>query len=127
MVKYMDICRICFNLFRHYIVNGVNGYMYWNAVLEPKGMSTWGWEQNSMIIVNPETKEVMYNPEFYVMKHFSHFVQKGAKRLTTSGVDSVDTVAFKNPDESIIIVISNKMIILELLILNLQVKYLKLN
>ncbi|OSA76948.1 glycosyl hydrolase [Clostridium botulinum] len=97
-----------FNLFRHYIVNGVNGYMYWNAVLEPKGMSTWGWEQNSMITVNPETKEVMYNPEFYVMKHFSHFVQKGAKRLTTSGVDSVDTVAFKNPDESIIIVISNK-------------------
>lgn len=82
--------------------------MYWNAVLEPKGMSTWGWEQNSMITVNPETKEVMYNPEFYVMKHFSHFVQKGAKRLTTSGVDSVDTVAFRNPDESIIIVISNK-------------------
>lgn len=81
--------------------------MYWNAVLEPKGMSTWGWEQNSMITVNPETKEVMYNPEFYVMKHFL-ISFKRSKRLTTSGVDSVDTVAFKNPDESIIIVISNK-------------------
>ncbi|NFH91835.1 glycosyl hydrolase [Clostridium botulinum] len=97
-----------FNLFRHYFVNGANGYMYWNAVLEPKGMSTWGWEQNSMITIVPETKEIIYNPEFYVMKHFSHFIQKGAKRLTTSGQDSVDTVAFKNPDGSIIIVISNK-------------------
>lgn len=97
-----------FNLFRHYFVNGANGYMYWNAVLEPKGMSTWGWEQNSMITINPDTKEVTYNPDYYVMKHFSHFVQVGAKRLSTSGVDSVDTVAFKNPDESIIIVISNK-------------------
>lgn len=97
-----------FNLFRHYFVSGVNGYMYWNAILEPKGMSTWGWEQNSMITINPESKEVVYNPEFYVMKHFSHFVEKGAKRLTTSGPDSVDTVAFKNPDGTIVIVISNK-------------------
>lgn len=97
-----------FNLFRHYFVNGVNGYMYWNAVLEPKGMSTWGWEQNSMITIIPKTKEIVYNPEYYVMKHFSHFIEKGAKRLTTSGVDSVDTVAFKNPDGSIIIVIANK-------------------
>ncbi|GAA3331220.1 hypothetical protein GCM10020331_086910 [Ectobacillus funiculus] len=33
------------SLFRHYFVNGVNSYVYWNMVLEPKGPSTWGWEQ----------------------------------------------------------------------------------
>ncbi|SDZ57202.1 glucosylceramidase [Evansella caseinilytica] len=98
-----------YGLFRHYFVNGANGYMYWNAVLEPKGMSTWGWEQNSMITIDPNTREMIYNPEYYVMKHFSHFIQKGAKRLTTAGMDTAIATAFKNPDGKMIVTLCNKM------------------
>ncbi|OAS89495.1 MULTISPECIES: glycoside hydrolase family 30 protein [Metabacillus] len=95
------------NLFRHYFVNGANAYIYWNMVLEPKGRSTWGWEQNSMITVDPESKKVTKNPEYYVMKHFSHFVNPGALRIETSGPWTGNTTAFLNPDGTKVVVIAN--------------------
>ncbi|MGM7722682.1 glycoside hydrolase family 30 protein [Metabacillus sp. Hm71] len=95
------------NLFRHYFVNGANAYIYWNMVLEPKGRSTWGWEQNSMMTVDPETKHTIYNPEYYVMKHFSHFVKQGAVRLETVGPWTGNTTAFLNPDGSKVLVVAN--------------------
>ncbi|GAB2025209.1 glycoside hydrolase family 30 protein [Lactovum odontotermitis] len=98
-----------FNLLRHYFRNGTNGYLYWNAVLEQGGESTWGWKQNSMVSVKAETKELIYNPEFYVMKHFSHFIQKGAKLLTLTGRDCADAVAVKNPDGTTVVVLSNQL------------------
>jgi glucosylceramidase len=76
-------------------------------VLEPGGISTWGWRQNAMITINPETKEVIYNPEFYVMKHFSHFVQPGAVLLKTTGHWNSMTSVFKNPNGELIVVAQN--------------------
>lgn len=102
-----EYAQYVYNLFRHYFVNGANSYVYWNMVLEPLGKSTWGWDQNSMITVDPNTKEVIYNPEFYVMKHFSHFVQPGAVRIETTGHWTGNAVAFQNPDGSKVIVIAN--------------------
>jgi glucosylceramidase len=95
------------NLFRHYFINGANGYVYWNAVLEPKGRSTWGWEQNSMITVDPDTKNITFNPEFYVVKHYSHFVKNGAVRIETKGHLTAHALAFQNPDESIVVIVNN--------------------
>lgn len=95
-----------FNLFRHYMINGANGYMYWNAVLQPGGKSTWGWGQNAMITVD-DKGAITYNPEFYVMKHFSHYIQKGSKRLVTTGHDTATTLAFENPDGSVVVVMAN--------------------
>lgn len=95
------------NLYRHYYVNGANAYIYWNMVLRPKGKSTWGWEQNSMITVDPETKKTIYNPEYYVMKHFSHFVKPGAVRVETMGPWTGNATAFQNPDGTKVIVIAN--------------------
>jgi len=102
-----EYAHYVYKLFHHYFINGVNGYLYWNAVLELEGESTWGWKQNSMITVNPKMKNFTFNPEFYVMKHFSHYVQKGAVRLETDGPFSGNAVVFKNPDDSIVIIIAN--------------------
>ncbi|MCO7125162.1 glycosyl hydrolase [Sporolactobacillus shoreicorticis] len=98
-----------FNLYRHYISNGVNGYLYWNSVLNDGGESTWGWHQNSMISINPDNGEVTYNPEYYVMKHFAHFVKPGAHVLDYSGHLYGESVAFENPDAEIVVVMSNSM------------------
>jgi glucosylceramidase len=102
-----EYAHYVYNLFRHYFVNGANSYVYWNMVLEPFGRSTWGWEQNSMITIDPDTKEVMFNPEFYVMKHFSHYITPGAVRMDTKGPWSGNSVAFQNPDGSKVVVIAN--------------------
>lgn len=99
--------RYVFDLIWHYFVNGVNSYIYWNMVLEPGGESTWGWNQNSMITIDPEKQEIIFNPEFYLMKHLSHFIKQGAVRLGLVGSWSANALAFENPDESIIIVIHN--------------------
>jgi glucosylceramidase len=104
-----EYAHYIFNLFRHYLHNGVNSYVYWNMVLEPEGKSTWGWKQNSMITINPDTKEIIYNPEFYVMKHFSSFIKQGAVRLKAKGHFTGNSVVFRNPDGEIVIVVGNNM------------------
>lgn len=104
-----EYAQYVFNLLRHYLSNGVSSYVYWNMVLETGGRSTWGWNQNSMITINPDTNEVIYNPEYYVMKHFSHFIASGAKRIGTKGHFSGNSLAFENPDGSIIVLVSNGM------------------
>ena len=47
-----------------------------------------------------------YNHEYYLMKHFSHFVLPGAKRLETGGMFN-DLVAFRNPDQRLVVVVRN--------------------
>ena len=96
-----------FDLVRHYFQYGVSVYTYWNMILQPGGASTWGWRQNTMITIDPETKEVTYNPEFYVMKHYAHFIKEGAKVLEGSGHWNMSAMAFKNPDGEIIVTVQN--------------------
>jgi glucosylceramidase len=104
-----EYARYVFRLFRHYFANGVNSYIYWNMVLEPGGTSTWGWNQNSMITVDSNTNEFKYNPEFYVMKHFSCFIKPSAVRLGTKGHLTGNALAFENPDGSNVVVVNNGM------------------
>jgi len=99
--------RYVFSLMWHYLSNGVNGYVYWNMILPPGGESTWGWKQNSLITIDPRTGTVTYNPEFYLMKHFSHFVRPGAVRMGLKGPWTGDALAFQNPDGELVVVVAN--------------------
>lgn len=96
-----------FGLFWFYLHHGVESYHYWNMVLPKGGVSTWGWEQNSLITVDPQTKEVTYCPEYYVMKHFSHFVKPGARIVETKGHWTANSIVFENPDGEKIAVVGN--------------------
>jgi glucosylceramidase len=82
-----------FDLMKHYFKNGANAYMYWNFILDETGKSQWGWKQNSMISIDSKTKEIVYNPEFYLMKHLSAFVEPGDVKLGATG-DAENTIAF---------------------------------
>ncbi len=93
------------SLMKHYFNNGANSYMYWNMILEKHGMSVWGWKQNAMISID-STGNYNNNPEYYLMKHLSHFVKPGAHRLE---IGEVNALAFVNPDEEIVIVIENEL------------------
>lgn len=102
-----NYAKYVYGLFRHYLTNGVSAYVYWNMVLEKGGMSTWGWRQNSMVVVNEDnTYELTH--EYYVMKHFSRYIQKGAQRLRLTGPFTANCTAFRNPDGSVVLTAINE-------------------
>lgn len=99
-----DAAEHTFELMKHYFSNGANAYMYWNMVLNETGKSQWGWKQNSMISIHSETKEISYNKEFYLIKHFSAFIEPGAHKIETS---NENCFAFKNNNSVVIIIYNN--------------------
>ncbi len=96
-----------FHLVRHYLQHGASGYTYWNMALEPGGLSTWGWPQNSLITVDAEARTFTRNFEYYVLRHYSAAVRPGAVRLGVTGRFSAQGSAYANPDGSIAVVVQN--------------------
>jgi glucosylceramidase len=95
------------SLMKHYLNNGTNVYDYWNTSLEEGGMSRWGWRQNSLVTVNKNDKTYKFTYEYYILKHLSHYVLPGAKRLATTGSFS-NLLVFRNIDNSYVIMIQNE-------------------
>lgn len=102
-----EYARYVWTMLKHYISNGAESYLYWNLVLEPLGRSTWGDPQNAMITVDPASGSVTYNPDFYVMKHFSAPIARGAVRLGANGTFAGDSLIFRNPDGSLVLELFN--------------------
>ena len=107
-------------LMKQYISNGANSYMYWNMVLEKNGKSSWGWKQNMLVSIDTATKEVIYNPEYYLMKHLSHYVMPGAHLVQTDAKQ--DCLAFVNGNCSTVLLIANTKDTLERIKLNVHGK-----
>ncbi|MDC0584196.1 beta-glycosidase [Bacteroidales bacterium] len=99
-------CNHSWELMKHYLSHGVNTYLYWNMALQEGGISRWGWSQNSLVTVNKNDKTYRYNYEYYLLKHVSHFVKPGAKRIITDGAFE-DLLVFENVDKSIVVIARN--------------------
>ena len=89
------------------MASGVSAYLYWNTSLFENGVSTWGWSQNSLIVVDKDEKTFRYTPEYYILKHASHYVLPGAKVLALSG-NYDDALAFVNPDGGVVVMAANQ-------------------
>lgn len=100
-------CMYAWGLMKHYFNSGVSAYLYWNTSLNNGGVSRWGWKQNSLISIDTVTRTYKYNYEYYLMKHLSHYVKPGAKRLATDG-SFENLLAFINKDNSVVIVAQNE-------------------
>ena len=101
-------CRYAWTLLKTFLENGVSAYHYWNIALKEGGVSRWGWTQNSLVTINTVARTYKYNYEFYLLKHISHFVKPGAKRLDTFTLrDYENLLAFANPDEIVVILMQN--------------------
>ena len=95
------------DLQRHYLSHGVTQYYYWNTSLFYDKPSRWGWYQNSLVTVNEDDKTWTFTPEYYELKHLSHYVQEGAKKLELGGAYD-DVLGFVNPDNSVVLVMANQ-------------------
>ncbi|NEG56063.1 glycoside hydrolase family 30 protein [Bifidobacterium platyrrhinorum] len=101
-----EYAEYIFHLVNHYLTHGALGYTYWNMVLAGTE-STWGWHQNSLFSVDTEAKTFTRNPEYYVMRHYAHFVRPGARVLDVEGRFSSMASAYENPDGTLAVVVQN--------------------
>ena len=94
-----------------------SGYMFWNMILGEKSTSTWGWRQNSLLTLDSRTDRIVYNPEFYSLKHLGHFVPPGAVRIGSTVPAAVNrgdraapgenVAAFRIPSGDLVVVVRN--------------------
>jgi glucosylceramidase len=87
---------------------GANSYSAWNMVLDTGGLSndlTRSWPQDALLVVDTSAMTLTASPAYFVMRHFSQYIQPGASRVATSG--DLDSMAFRNPDGSIVAVMHN--------------------
>lgn len=102
--------RYAWTMMRHYFRNGASVYDYWNIALQEGGVSRWGWSQNSLVVVDPETRTARLSYEYYVLRHLSGFVQPGARYISPLSYTGYENMlAFHNPDGSVVIAAQNDM------------------
>ena len=70
---------------RSYIESGVSLYSQWNMVLDETGESGWNWSQCSPVTVFTRTQTVSFEGSYWATKHYSYFVEPGAKVLLVGG------------------------------------------
>lgn len=100
--------RYSWTLMKDFMKAGASTYSYWNIATPAGGVSTWGWAQNALISVDMKTGHASFNPDYYVFKHLSHFVQPGAKRIDTLSISGYENLlAFKNPDGRVVVIAQN--------------------
>ena len=89
---------------------GSNGYIDWNLVLDNKGGPNHKLNYcNAPIMINKDSSDYIKNLTYYYIGHFSKFIMPGSKRIAFSKYTSdIEVTAFKNPDNSIAIVLMNK-------------------
>lgn len=101
-----EFSEYTFSLMQHYFENGANSYLYWNMVLDEHAFSNWMWRQNSLVTVNTKDKTFHFNPEYYLMKHFSHFIPKNSYRLHLDTKDD-RILAFLTPEKKVVVLLNN--------------------
>ncbi len=85
---------------------GCDEWFNWNFILSDNGESPWGWRQNALIQVKSETCEFRYTPEFYAVKHFTHFVEPGSQMVGYYPLDDkrVQCVVWRAPQGGHVVV-----------------------
>jgi glucosylceramidase len=84
--------------------------LFWNLALDENHGPHLGGCGNCRGVVTIDSKSgaVTRNDEYYVLAHASRFVRPGARRIeSSSGVAGLESVAFKNPDRSRVLIVVN--------------------
>lgn len=112
--------------YAHNIINdlksGTSKWIDWNIVLDMQGGPNHvGNYCHAPILADEKESLIHYQPSYYYIGHFSRFIKPGAKRLdaeftsqmlpaSVSGhlSDEIECLAFKNPDNSLVLVLTNR-------------------
>lgn len=89
--------------------NHIRDYVMWNIVLDEKGKPNIGpFTCGGVVMVDSTTHEVTPSGGYWGLGHYSRFVRRGAFCVESKGtVEKLTHAAFRNPDGSIVLVLSN--------------------
>ncbi|MCE4566624.1 beta-glycosidase [Maribellus sp. CM-23] len=98
-----------FNLINHYLGNGCEEYTFWNAILADDGVSGWGWKQNALIRVDSKAKTTTYTPEYFAVKHYTHYLAPDSKVVAFKNgkEDKLPVMVVKNPEGQYVVFTGN--------------------
>ena len=100
--------------YAHDMIGNFNNYctMFcdWNLLLnEQGGPNHVGNYCDAPIMADTENDKVYIHESYYYIGHFSKYIKQGAKRIGSSKwTEELETVAFKNPDGTIVSVVMNR-------------------
>ena len=90
-------------------LNYSNGFIDWNLLLDEKGGPNHVCNYcEALIMYDTINKNLIYNPSYYVVKHFAHFIGKDSIRINSNVVNDVLNVAFINKNNQIVVIILNE-------------------
>ena len=90
--------------------NWARGVLLWNLALDENHGPHLGGCGNcrGVVTIHSTSGAVTRNEEFYALAHASRFVRPGARRVeSTSGVNGIESVAFRNRDGSHALIVLN--------------------
>ncbi|MRN53656.1 glycoside hydrolase family 30 protein [Paenibacillus monticola] len=92
--------------------NHSKSFVLWNMALdEHNGPTVPGFGKSTcrgIVQINQQTKELTYTLDYYALAHFSKFIRPGALRVdSTSSNEFIRSVAFRNTDHTIALVLFN--------------------
>ena len=89
---------------------GMDAFIDWNLYLDEEGGPNHvGNFCSAPIQGNTQTDEIIYNPSYYYIGHFSKFIPVGSKRIGVSKFsDKLETTAFLTPDNRRVVVVLNR-------------------
>jgi glucosylceramidase len=97
-----------FERINHYLGNGCEDYTFWNAILYDNGASGWGWKQNALIRVDSQKGTAIHTPEYYAVKHYSHFISAGSRLVAfRPAEDKIPVLVFLTPGNKPVVVAGN--------------------
>lgn len=90
--------------------NFSNGFIDWNILLDSKGGPNHvGNYCEAPIMYDIKKEELIYNYSYYMIGHFSRFIEKNSRRIRSLSMNpSIEVTSYKNPDGSIVVVIINQ-------------------
>ncbi|MHC4961995.1 MAG: glycoside hydrolase family 30 protein [Planctomycetota bacterium] len=100
--------------YAHDIIGDLNnwtvGWVDWNMVLDERGGPNHVDNLcDAPVIADTTRNDVYYQNSFYYLGHFSKYIRPGAVRVGSSATnEALEVTAFKNPDNSIAVVVMNR-------------------
>lgn len=90
--------------------NGMNGFYDWNIILDENGGPNYvGNYCDAPFLYHIEKQELLERNTLSYIKHFSHYIVPGARRIAhTKYTDQLEVTALMNPDGKLVFVLLNR-------------------